>query len=68
MQYLGLQKFKLKIFSFRLPNQRKVILQKEDVKVRERMTEVSKPNVKEEESFISDSQDYLFHNISSQAE
>ena len=59
---------KLKIFAFRLPNQRKVILQKDDVKAREKMMEVSKPNVREEESFISDSQDYLFHNISSQAE
>ena len=59
---------KLKIFSFRLPNQRKVILQKEDVKVRKTMTEESKPKVREEEGFISDSQDYLFYNISSQAE
>lgn len=59
---------KLIIFSFRLPNQRKVILQKDDVRVREKMTGVSEPNVREEDSFISDSQDYLFHNVSSQAE
>ena len=59
---------KLIIFSFRLPNQRKVILQKDDVRVREKMTGVSEPNVREEDNFISDSQDYLFHNVSSQAE